>query len=145
MAPALSNFSRPSQRPLLQPAPTDVDPPPLPSAFPTDEDSTPALIVPSPTGTDLDAWGDSIVPSAVPLLPEMGSVDQQLATRLAQTRLSLPEVGETFDGFQLLAELGRGAFGRVFLARQGELADRLVALKISTESLDESQKLAQLQ
>ena len=44
----------------------------------------------------------------------------------------LPEVGAEFQGFKLVEELGRGAFGRVFLARQGDLAGRPVALKIGT-------------
>src|SRR5439155_27381112 len=42
-------------------------------------------------------------------------------------------------------ELGRGAFGRVYLARQGDLANRLVALKISTTLVEEIDTLAQLQ
>src|SRR5262249_22484489 len=42
-------------------------------------------------------------------------------------------------------ELGRGAFGRVFLAQQDDLAGRHVALKISTDLAGESQTLAQLQ
>lgn len=48
-------------------------------------------------------------------------------------------------GFQLLGELGRGAFSRVFLARQLDLANRQVVLKISAESFAESDKMAQLQ
>ncbi len=59
---------------------------------------------------------------------------------------ALPEVGDHFDGFRLIGELGRGSFGRVYLARQGELADRPVVLKITpAEGSDESQTLAQLQ
>ncbi len=59
---------------------------------------------------------------------------------------ALPEVGDHFDGFRLIGELGRGSFGRVYLARQGELADRPVVLKITpAEGFDESQTLAQLQ
>src|SRR5262249_13071686 len=49
-----------------------------------------------------------------------------------------PECGESFLGFRLVAELGRGAFGRVYLARQDDLAQRLVALKVSTEVQTES-------
>src|SRR5262249_24697215 len=40
---------------------------------------------------------------------------------------------------------GRGAFGRVFLAEQPALANRLVALKVAPDAGGESQKLAQLQ
>lgn len=56
-----------------------------------------------------------------------------------------PRAGETFLGFQLRTELGRGSFARVFLALQGELADRYVVLKISRELVGESRMLAQLQ
>jgi serine/threonine protein kinase/tetratricopeptide (TPR) repeat protein len=56
----------------------------------------------------------------------------------------LPEAGENFAGFHLDAELGRGSFGRVFLARQEGLARRFVVLKIGADLFDESQALAQL-
>jgi serine/threonine protein kinase/Flp pilus assembly protein TadD len=89
--------------------------------------------------TPFDSWGDSnrcvrldrpAVPSAL-----IGNDDF----------IPLPEVGGPFLGFFLLAELGRGTFGRVYLARQGDLADRLVALKVSPEAPGESQRLARLQ
>jgi hypothetical protein len=57
----------------------------------------------------------------------------------------MPETGTTWLGFHLVAELGRGAFGRVFLAHQGDLANRPVALKVATDLIGESQTLAQLQ
>ncbi len=61
------------------------------------------------------------------------------------TKYRFPEVGSDFLGFQLVDELGRGAFGRVYLARQADLAERLVALKISSEVQAESHFLARLQ
>ncbi|MBN9517152.1 protein kinase [bacterium] len=57
----------------------------------------------------------------------------------------LPKVGDRFAGFDLVAVLGRGTFGRVYLARQGDLADRYVALKVSTDLAGESRTLARLQ
>jgi len=57
----------------------------------------------------------------------------------------MPRVGEEFLDFSLLGELGRGAFGKVFLAQQGHLAGRLVALKVAPGLFNESQTLAQLQ
>jgi serine/threonine protein kinase len=42
-----------------------------------------------------------------------------------------PPVGEALGGFRLLAELGRGLTGRVFLATQSDLADRPVVLKLT--------------
>lgn len=56
-----------------------------------------------------------------------------------------PEVGSELHAFHLQSELGRGAFSRVYLARQGDLANRLVVLKVSAESFAEADKLAQLQ
>jgi eukaryotic-like serine/threonine-protein kinase len=68
-----------------------------------------------------------------------------VAERLAEALADMPVPGTDFLGFRLLAELGRGAFGRVYLAQQRDLASRYVALKISTSILGESQALAQLQ
>ncbi len=59
--------------------------------------------------------------------------------------VAMPAAGSQFLGFDLVEELGRGAFGRVFLARQGSLAGRLVAVKVGRGLFAESQTLAQLQ
>ncbi|QDU41080.1 Serine/threonine-protein kinase PrkC [Maioricimonas rarisocia] len=53
------------------------------------------------------------------------------------------EAGETIDDFHLILPLGRGAFARVFLARQKSM-QRLVAVKISADHGTEPQTLAQL-
>ena len=44
-------------------------------------------------------------------------------------RPGFPEAGQTIADFVLVEELGRGAFARVFLAKERELADRPVALE----------------
>src|SRR5262245_48213630 len=56
-----------------------------------------------------------------------------------------PAVGDNLLHFQLIGELGSGAFSRVFLASQRDLADRLVALKITEYTDGEPQRLARLQ
>ncbi|MFD4461111.1 serine/threonine-protein kinase [Nocardia sp. NPDC058480] len=53
------------------------------------------------------------------------------------------EVGLRIGDFELLTELGAGAFARVFLARQRSM-QRLVAVKISADTGTEPQTLAQL-
>lgn len=53
------------------------------------------------------------------------------------------DVDQTLDDFDLLAILGEGAFGRVFLARQRSM-QRMVALKVSADHGNEPQTLAQL-
>ena len=58
-------------------------------------------------------------------------------------RLAAVQPGETLDDFDLLVELGSGAFAKVFLARQRSM-QRLVALKVATDTSDEPQTLAQL-
>jgi tetratricopeptide (TPR) repeat protein len=55
-----------------------------------------------------------------------------------------PEPGEDFLGFRFERELGRGAFGRVYLAQQEGLADRRVALKVGHDLVAETESLAQL-
>ncbi len=59
--------------------------------------------------------------------------------------LRLPEVGEELFGFRLKAPLGQGAFARVFLAEQADLAGRPVVLKVSAIEGSEHRTLAQLQ
>lgn len=61
------------------------------------------------------------------------------------TTLALPSIGDELFGFRLCQELGRGAFARVFLAEQGNLAGRPVVLKVSAADGNEPQTLAQLQ
>jgi serine/threonine protein kinase/Flp pilus assembly protein TadD len=56
-----------------------------------------------------------------------------------------PEVGEHLGDFQLVAEIGRGAVGRTFLASQASLADRLLVLKFTPLGQDEHLSLARLQ
>jgi serine/threonine protein kinase/tetratricopeptide (TPR) repeat protein len=79
------------------------------------------------------------------LLRTLDRDDPHAAERLAEALAGLPRAGTDFLGFRLCGELGRGAFGRVFLARQGDLADRLVALKVSADVAGESHALARLQ
>jgi serine/threonine protein kinase/predicted Zn-dependent protease len=77
---------------------------------------------------------------------ELCHSEPQRASRLAHAVTRLPEVGDVFAGFRLVGELGRGAFGRVFLAEQTDLAGRPVALKVTPDADGgESQTLAQLQ
>src|SRR5581483_8940561 len=76
------------------------------------------------------------------LLRSVGGVS---ASASAGCGLRLPEVGEHLFGFRLCGELGRGAFARVYLAEQADLAGRPVVLKVSAIDGDEPQTLAQLQ
>jgi len=82
------------------------------------------------------------VPSSRPSMLSTTSTDRVNGHSPART---MPKAGETLLGFELVAELGRGAFATVFLARQGSLADRFVALKISRTRIKESGILARLQ
>src|SRR5262249_932873 len=59
--------------------------------------------------------------------------------------LRFPEVGEKVGEFRLVAELGHGAQGRVFLATQPALADRPVVLKLTPRTGREHLALARLQ
>ena len=63
----------------------------------------------------------------------------------ASNPAALPEVGDDLAGFRLLAELGRGMHGRVFLASQLALAGRPVVIKVTPLGRDEHLSLARLQ
>ena len=79
------------------------------------------------------------------LFRELLSSNPAVAADLAKSALAPPRPGSDFLGFHLLSILGKGAFGQVYLARQGELANRLVALKVTASFIHEPQTLAQLQ
>jgi serine/threonine protein kinase/TolA-binding protein len=72
------------------------------------------------------------------------SLDHQLVDWAAACD-AFPKVGESFLGFRIIQELGRGAFARVFLASQDDLASRPVVLKVFVGSSGEPQNLARLQ
>jgi len=74
----------------------------------------------------------------------------QVRSQVAQQERALKELaslqpGAHFLGFDLVADLGRGAVGRVYLARQRHLANRRVVLKVTTEPTVEPDRLASLQ
>jgi serine/threonine protein kinase len=56
-----------------------------------------------------------------------------------------PAAGDRLGEFLLVAELGRGGHGRVFLATQASLADRPVVLKVAARGGREHLSLARLQ
>ncbi|MCA9215097.1 MAG: serine/threonine protein kinase [Planctomycetales bacterium] len=66
-------------------------------------------------------------------------------SRLTDSIQDFPTVGDKVGDFELVEELGRGTFGIVFLAKQGELEDRFVALKLTTIADIEARYLARLQ
>ncbi|MBF6369371.1 serine/threonine protein kinase [Nocardia puris] len=66
-----------------------------------------------------------------------------MAAATEPVRLDDIDVGQRIDDFDLMTSLGRGAFARVFLARQRSM-QRLVAVKISQDKGTEPQTLAQL-
>src|SRR2546425_4810471 len=118
--------------------------------------------LPSVVYEGFDLGDDSQAPNAGVLdLPEQGALEndslarllrvsqwqgsEQVAQEWTESRRRLPRAGDEVMGFRLVRELGRGAFGRVFLAEQIELAGRRVAVKITRAQRDEAQTLAQLQ
>ncbi len=76
---------------------------------------------------------------------EVRSAHSAVGDWLEIAATAMPKAGDEFLGFRLIAELGSGTFGRVFLSRQAELADRLAVVKIAPRQIGESRMLAQLQ
>jgi hypothetical protein len=99
----------------------------------------------------LNSWASSVEdsfkgsPENAQLFIELHRSDADVCRRMAEAVTALPEVGTELLGFRLLAELGHGAFGKVYLAQQGDLASRAVVLKVSPRIDDEARTLAQLQ
>ena len=56
-----------------------------------------------------------------------------------------PQVGESIAGFDIGAEIGKGAFSEVFLARERGLSGREVVIKVSSQFQGEAGLLARLQ
>lgn len=56
-----------------------------------------------------------------------------------------PEMGESLGEFTLVSEIGKGAGGRVYLARDTELAGRMVVIKATPRTGGEHLNLARLQ
>jgi serine/threonine protein kinase len=78
-------------------------------------------------------------PVGLPSTVRMGPVPEW-------TGAAFPTIGDVIPpGFRVLAELGRGAIGRVYLAEQTDLADRRVAVKVSARLIGEAHTLARLQ
>ncbi|MFG2189352.1 serine/threonine-protein kinase [Nocardia iowensis] len=85
-------------------------------------------------------------PAQAEQLSEMLATDDYHSTMMSAAepvRLDDIEAGQKIDDFDLMTGLGRGAFARVFLARQRSM-QRLVAVKISRDKGSEPQTLAQL-
>ncbi len=68
--------------------------------------------------------------------------DAESTQSLADT--SWPEIGSRFLGFQLMQEIGRGAFARVYLATEPALGNRLVVVKVSPWGGCEAETLGRL-
>jgi serine/threonine protein kinase/tetratricopeptide (TPR) repeat protein len=102
-------------------------------------------------GVCVDAWptddkairGGARVPSIGQ--STYGAFRREQSTNSPRSEIVFPEPGDVFQDFQLLAELGRGTFGRVYLARQQGLFDRQVVLKFATNISMEARNLVQLQ
>lgn len=80
-------------------------------------------------------------------LGRMIEIDQQLVAEQLDSEkaaISWPELGQSFLGFDLLRQLGEGAFSRVYLATDPALGNRPVALKLTSRGESEAYTLGRL-
>ncbi len=97
------------------------------------------------SGDEASAWNQPDKDSGVTrIFGDLHQRNPQAALRLAEAAMHMPTAGSDFAGFRLVSELGRGAFGRVFLAEQNELSGRQVVLKVSVDAKTEARALSQL-
>ncbi|MGA2257599.1 MAG: protein kinase [Thermoguttaceae bacterium] len=71
-------------------------------------------------------------------------LEHEPALRTARQAIAWPKIGDSFLGFQLMAELGRGTFGRVYRAKETALGNRDVALKLAAGGDAEASLLGRL-
>ncbi|WP_020471755.1 serine/threonine-protein kinase [Zavarzinella formosa] len=87
--------------------------------------------------------------SQVPATPELSVLmtnQEELVKVHEKPKIEgFPEIGDEYLGFKVVGELGRGAFGRVFLAEELKLGGRHVALKVTAKIDREAERLAKLQ
>jgi serine/threonine protein kinase/tetratricopeptide (TPR) repeat protein len=88
---------------------------------------------------------DSVGPESVSRSAQSSDEYSFSSVFSAKPQTPFPTPGQVLGGFQIVSELGRGAFGRVFLATQAELSDRPVALKVSKALGNEPGNLARFQ
>jgi tetratricopeptide (TPR) repeat protein len=72
-------------------------------------------------------------------------VDAIARSELEACKPTFPQPGESFGNFDLLRELGRGAFARVFLASERALGGRRVVVKLSPGGGSEAETLGRLE
>ena len=101
--------------------------------------------------------GEKLEPGAVfPPLPHLSTalylklaahsiLVQDPGLQAMRDDLPWPAPGQRFMQFDLIAEIGRGAFGRVFLANEPVLGNRPIVVKVAPGGGDEAEILAKLQ
>lgn len=139
--PAPDSLLKPTE-PRTPPAPSRRPPPPIPSSF------GPPPLGPGP-GDGLDSGGFSFEFDPHPHSRSRAGRDRAgSASRSGSSNkkaIRYPARGQVVAGFRIVNEIGRGAFARVYLAEQVDLADRKVALKVSPPLGEEPQVLARFQ
>ncbi len=78
------------------------------------------------------------------LIEVHGLLSQDPDLQLLQDSLLWPEAGSRFLQFDLVVEIGRGAFGRVFLATEPALGGRQIVVKIAPHGGGEAEILGKL-
>lgn len=110
-----------------------------------DTDTTQQIVVQAGAGRGQDLHHKSSNGEPGSAVPFGNDPPTKLPTARIDDENFFPAPGDRFFHFEIVEEIGRGGFARVYVAKQDTLAHRHVVLKIATLASDEPQKLARLQ
>src|SRR5262249_33819074 len=88
---------------------------------------------------DADAFAARFPPRAAEVI--RGLIGTQVTL---EKFAAAPQERSPFSGYEVLRRLGRGSFAEVFLARQADVGNRLVVLKVSGQGAREGRTLGRL-
>ena len=72
------------------------------------------------------------------------ALDENPSFQVQEDKMTWPRVGKVFAGYEIIGEIGRGSFARVYQAKEIALGGRPVVIKVCMQASNEAQTLGKL-